>query len=219
MVSLYFRHLRPHVYIWDGIRFADILMRYWVSTWAASIFRARRIVAGVKVQRERGSVSCFLSQLAWHIVKDSSLIILRRWRRPASPFRLSWSTEAKFDSCVCLLCSESDSIMSAGDLIWTFSGVNPTLIFPDPPPRPSPAWPGVFLHYRPEKNSNHHGNTENIKGLSIVVPRRIFPPWHVVQWPPSCSSVAVVLNIHDEVALWFCSWISNWAVKRDTTCP
>lgn len=51
------------------------------------------------------SMQHFLSQLAWHIVKDSSLIIPWQWHRPASPFRLSWTTKARvwFLSVCCVL--------------------------------------------------------------------------------------------------------------------
>lgn len=71
--------------------FHNILIQYWVSTWAASIFRAHHTAMEWKCSE---SMQHFLSQLAWHIVKDSSLIIPWQWHRPASPFRLSWTTEA-----------------------------------------------------------------------------------------------------------------------------
>lgn len=71
--------------------FTNILILYWVSTWAASIFRPHHTAMERKCSE---STQHFLSQLAWHIVKDSSLIIPWQWHRPASPFRLSWTTEA-----------------------------------------------------------------------------------------------------------------------------
>lgn len=71
--------------------FYNILIQYWVSTLAASIFRPHHTATEWKCSE---STQHFLSQLAWHIVKDSSLIIPWQWHRPASPFRLSWTTEA-----------------------------------------------------------------------------------------------------------------------------
>ncbi len=71
--------------------FHNILIQYWVSTLAASIFRPHHTATERKCSE---STQHFLSQLAWHIVKDSSLIIPWQWHRPASPFRLSWTTEA-----------------------------------------------------------------------------------------------------------------------------
>lgn len=71
--------------------FHNILIQYWVSIWAASIFRPHHTAMKGKCSE---STQHFLSQLAWHIVKDSSLIIPWQWHRPASPFRLSWTTEA-----------------------------------------------------------------------------------------------------------------------------
>lgn len=69
----------------------NILIQYWVSTLSASIFRTHHAATERKCSE---STQRFLSQLGWHIVKDSSLIIPWQWHRPASPFRLSWTTEA-----------------------------------------------------------------------------------------------------------------------------
>lgn len=76
---------------------------------------------------------------------------------------------------------------------------------PDPelPRLPLIARPAVPLHYPPKKNTNHGANTENIKRLLIAVARRTFPRATRSSVAPSRSSVAVFLNIHDEVALWF----------------
>lgn len=71
--------------------FPNILIQYWVSTLAASIFRPRHTATEWKCSE---STQHFLSQLAWHIVKDSGLIIPWQRHRPASPFGLSWTTEA-----------------------------------------------------------------------------------------------------------------------------
>lgn len=113
--------------------------------------------------------------VSWHIVKDSSLIIPEQEHGPASPLGLS-RTSLKFGSWVP---ATSARIWSTGDLIWTFTGVNLALItLAQSSPRP------VSLPLlQAQENSNHHGNTENIKRLLIVVTRRIFPPWHAVQCP------------------------------------
>lgn len=71
--------------------FHNILIQYWVSTLPASVFRTHH--AGTK-EKCSESMQHLLSQLGWHIVKDTSLIIPWQWHRPASPFRLSWTTEA-----------------------------------------------------------------------------------------------------------------------------
>lgn len=113
-----------------------------------------------------------------------------------------------------LLCFESDRIMSTGDLIWTFIGVNLTRITPAPsshdlqsPPITGPRKTAIIALIQ---------STSRDYWLWLLAE---YSPHDMQFSAPSCSSVAVFLNIHDEVALWFCSWISNWAVKRDTTCP
>lgn len=125
------------------------------------------------------SVQRFLSQLGWHIGKDTSLIIVWHWHKPASPFRLSCSTEAG---------------------VWVFHGRHTFggwsdqvrqrfhlgVHWREPDPyylNPLITWPAVFIYYKPKKNSNHHFHMENIKRLLIVVTCRIFPLWHAVQRP------------------------------------
>lgn len=165
---------------------------------------------------ERSESAAFPHSVRWHIVTDSSLIIPRQWRYTCQSLQIAmrrgWS---RIPLAPCNV-FRSDGIMSD----WRFN-LDARWREPDPelPRLPLIARPAVPLHYPPKKNTNHGANTENIKRLLIAVARRTFPCATRSSVAPSRSSVAVFLNIHDEVALWFRCWISNCAVKRDTTCP
>lgn len=125
------------------------------------------------------TVQRLLSQLDWHIVKDSSLIILWHRHKSASPFRLSWKSKAEvwFLHASYMCGAWSDDVRRRFHL--DIHGREPDPYYP----KPLITWSAVFIYYKPKKNSNHHFNTENIKRLLIVVTCRIFPPWHAVQCP------------------------------------
>lgn len=125
------------------------------------------------------SVQHFLSQLGWHAVKDSSLIIVWQWHKATSSFRWSWSTMAGVwvDHGRCTFGLSSAHVCQRFHL-----GVHRR----EPDPyylNPLITWPTVVIYYKPKKNTIHHFHTENIKRLLIVVTLRTLLPWHAVQRP------------------------------------
>lgn len=185
---------------------------YWVSTAAASTFRT-----STQQPRQKCSeiVQRFRSQLGWHIVKDTSLIIVWHWHKPASRFRLSWGTEAG----VWVFHSRhtfglwSDHIRQrfhlGRSLAWTWP-----LLFESPYHMTH----SLHLLQAQEKQQSSLSYGEHQETIDCGYSPNI-PSTTCSSAPSWCSSVAVFLNIHDEVALWFCSWISNWASKRDAPWP
>lgn len=156
------------------------------------------------------SVQRFLSQLGWHIGKDTSLIIVWHWHKPASPFRLSCSTEAGVWVFHDRHTFGGWSEISFGrSLAWTWP-----LLFESPHHMTR----SLHLLQAQEKQQSSLSYGEHQETIDCGYLPNI-PSMTCSSAPFPCSSVAVFLNIHDEVALWFCSWISNWSVKRDAPCP
>lgn len=161
------------------------------------------------------SVQRFLSQLGWHIVKDSSLIIVWHWHNPASPFRLNGSTKAG-----AWVFHGRHTFRGWSDHVGQRFHLGVHWREPDPYYwNPLITWPrSLHLLQAQEKQQSSLSYGEHQETIDCGSSPNI-PSMTCSSAPSSCSSVAVFLNIHDEVALWFCSWISNWAVKRDAPCP
>lgn len=140
----------------------------------------------------------FLILPFWHIVKDSSLIILQQWQRAASPFRLSRTTEAG----VWFL--NSRAVFS--QILYYFhqrlhleypGGESAPPLIALPPS--SPLASSFSLRLSQEKNASVTLIRTRSREYWLVVTALIFPLWHAVQCPfHACLWQS--LNIHEALS-------------------